>query len=48
VTTKRVLTVLWVLALVALVVWLGPPGGRFIAVGLAAAAWRYFLWEDRA
>ena len=40
-------TVLVVVALVALVIWVGTPG-RFAAVALAAAAWRYFLWEDRA
>lgn len=45
VKSKAVLLVLQILALVAVFVWLGGPG-RFIAVGLAAIAWRYFLWRD--
>jgi hypothetical protein len=41
---KLVWNVLLILALAAVLVWTGGPG-RFFAVGLAVAAWRYFLWE---
>ena len=43
---KLISAVLLVAALAAFFVWVGGPGPYF-GVGLAVAAWRYFLWEGR-
>jgi hypothetical protein len=40
---KLALLALQLVALAAVLVWIGGPGPYF-AVGLAVAAWRYFLW----
>jgi hypothetical protein len=45
VMAKLALVALSIVALAAVFVWVGGPG-RFAAVGLAMAAWRYFLWGD--
>jgi hypothetical protein len=37
---------LQIVALAAVLVWIGGPGPYF-AVGLAMVAWRYYLWRDR-
>jgi hypothetical protein len=44
---KLVLIALQVVAVAAVFVLLGGPG-RFLAVGLAAIAWRYFIWGDES